>query len=75
MSLMLTVPDEIAHAAEALAQRSGETPERILLNALWAHFPLLPAELQAEFAALEQASDEDFAAFERQMEADGNAAG
>ena len=75
MSLVLTVPDAIAQAAEELAQRCGETPERILLNALWAHFPPIPLELQAEFDALEQASDEDFARLEQQMEGEGHAAG
>ena len=64
MSLVLTVPDEIAQAVEELAQRSGETPEKILINALSAHFPPIPVELQAEFDALERASDEDFASID-----------
>jgi len=75
MSLILTVPDEIAAAAAELAQRSGETPERILLNALWAHFPPIPTELQAEFDALEQASDQDFARLEAQIEDESHVAG
>ena len=68
MSIVLTVPDEIALAAEELSSRSGETPESILLNALSAHFPVIPADLQAEFDALEQASDEDFLKVERLIE-------
>lgn len=64
MPLILTVPDEIAQAAEAMARNSGVSAERLLLDALHARFPAVPPELQAEFAAWEQASDEDFARFE-----------
>lgn len=66
MSLMISIPDDIAHAVEDLAARSGMTPERLILDALGAHFPRIPAELQDEFDALERASDEDFARFEGQ---------
>ena len=65
MSLTLSVPDDIAAAVEELAARSGQTPEQLLLNALWAHFPPIPAALKDEFDALELASDEDFARFEQ----------
>jgi len=64
MGLVLNVPDEIAEAATEMAERFGETPEHWLLNALKVHFPPIPEELQAEFDALERASDEDFLRFE-----------
>lgn len=67
MSLVLTVPDEIADAAKALSQRSGASPEELLLRALRAHFPPIPAELIAEFDAWEQASDTDEAVFQQRM--------
>lgn len=66
MPLMLSVPDEIARAAEALAETSGTTPEELLIQALHAHFPPLPPELQAEFKAWERASDEDMARLDEQ---------
>lgn len=64
MSLMLAVPDEIAIVVEEIAARSGRTPEYLLLEALSAHFPPIPAALKAEFDALELASDEDLLNFE-----------
>lgn len=64
MSLTLTVPEEIAEMVREIATRSGQTTERLLLDALRAHFPPIPEALQAEFDALETASDEDFARFE-----------
>ena len=66
MSMNILIPDNIAHAVEDLAARSGMTPERLIIDALGAHFPPIPVELQDEFDALESASDEDFACFERQ---------
>ena len=65
MTITLSVPDEIAAAAQQLAADSGQTAEQLLLDALWAHFPPIPAELSAEFDALESASDEDFIRFEK----------
>ena len=67
MSLVLTVPDEIADAAKALSQRSGKSAEELLLRALRAHFPPIPADLVAEFDAWEQASDEDEAVFQQRL--------
>jgi hypothetical protein len=61
MSLTLTVPEEIAAAAEQLAATSGTTPEALLIAALKAHFPPVPLALQEEFEAWERASDEDMA--------------
>lgn len=61
MPLTLTVPEEIARAAEALGASSGTSPEALLIQALEAHFPPLAADLQAEFDAWERASDEDLA--------------
>jgi hypothetical protein len=66
MSLTILIPDNIAHAVEDLAARSGKTPERLILDALGAHFPPIPVELQDEFDALDRASDDDFARFEQQ---------
>jgi hypothetical protein len=59
--LIITVPDDIAREAEAIAQRSGTTAQELLIQALQAHFPPLSPELRAEFDAWEQASDEDMA--------------
>lgn len=59
MSMILTVPDEIAQAVRELSKASGAAPEAILVSALQAHFPPIPDELRAEFEAWEQASDED----------------
>ncbi len=61
MSLTLTIPDEMARDARAIARDSGDTVEGLLLRALQAHFPPLPPDLKAEFDAWEQASDEDSA--------------
>ena len=75
MGLTLTVPDEIARVVEEMSQRSGLPSEQLLLEALWAHFPPIPDELQAEFDALERASDEDFLRFEATLAEAGNATG
>ena len=75
MSLTISVPDEMAAAVEELAARCGQTPEQLLLNALRAHFPLIPVELQDEFDALERASDEDYARFEQEEQDSTNATG
>ena len=64
MPLTLTIPDDIARAAEALAKTAGATPQELLIQALHAHFPPLAPELQAEFEAWERASDEDMARLE-----------
>lgn len=61
MSLILTVPDDIATVAQEMAKGTDATPEELLLEALKAHFPATPADLQAEFDAWDKASDEDFA--------------
>ena len=61
MPLTITVPEDIARAAEALAETSGTSVEDLLIQALQAHFPPVSPELQAEFDAWEQASDEDMA--------------
>lgn len=74
MSYTLAVPDDIAEAAEEMAQRCGQSKESLLLNVLRVHFPLIPAELQEEFDALEQASDEDFLMVERLLQGGDNAA-
>jgi hypothetical protein len=66
MSLTILIPDNIAQAVEDLAARSGKTPERLILDALGAHFPPISVALQEEFDALERASDDDFARFEQQ---------
>jgi 5'-deoxynucleotidase YfbR-like HD superfamily hydrolase len=74
MTITLSVPDDIAAAAQQLAEDSGQTAEQLLLDALWAHFPPIPAELRAEFDALESASDEDFVRFEKAEQGDPDAA-
>lgn len=61
MPITLTIPDEIAHAAQTMAGDCGATAERLLIDALRAHFPAVPPELRAEFDAWEQASNEDCA--------------
>jgi hypothetical protein len=57
--MTLTVPDEIALPAQELAASTGESAENLFLQTLYAHFPPASPELQAEFDAWEQASDED----------------
>jgi|GEM_PF-2877195 len=64
MSYTLTVPADVARSARRLAARIGTDADHVLLEALRAHFPLVPDGLEAEFAALERASDEDFASLE-----------
>ena len=59
--MTLTVPDEIAQSAQEMAASAGGSAEHLLLQALYAHFPPVSPELQAEFDAWEQASDEDMA--------------
>jgi len=61
MPLTLTIPDEIARAAQTMARDSGAAAERLLIEALRAHFPAVPPELRAELDAWEQASEEDCA--------------
>lgn len=67
MELIVTIPDGIASFVEALAKQSGESPEQLVIKALLAHFPPIPAALQEEFDALEAASDADAAAFEASL--------
>ena len=43
MSLTRTVPDEIARVVEELSQRAGTPPERLLLDAIQAHWPVIPS--------------------------------
>ncbi len=74
MSYTLAVPDDIAEAAEEMAQRSGQSKDSLLLNVLRLHFPPIAAELQAEFDAFEQASDEDFLMVEQLLQGGGNVA-
>jgi hypothetical protein len=59
--MILTIPDEIAQSALSVASGSATSAEQLLLQALQAHFPPISNELQAEFDAWEQASDEDMA--------------
>lgn len=59
MSLTLTVPDNIAQAAEQMARTSGSSTEVVLLKALEAHFPPVSPKLQDEFDAWNAASEED----------------
>jgi hypothetical protein len=66
--MTLLIPDDIQKAAEALSDRSGVAPEQLLLDALRAHFPPAPHELQAELDAWNLASDEDAARFEQSLE-------
>jgi len=60
MPMTLAIPDEIAHSAQAVAG-TGDPAERLLLQALYAYFPPIRPELQAEFDAWERSSDEDMA--------------
>ncbi len=64
MTITLSIPDEMAATVHQLAANSGQTADQLLLDALWAHFPPISAELRAEFEALDSASDEDFFRFE-----------
>ncbi len=59
--MTLTIPDDIAQSALSAASGSEASAEHLLLQALQAHFPPISRELQAEFDAWEQASDEDMA--------------
>jgi hypothetical protein len=62
--MILTIPENIADAVNALAARTGASSETLLLNALQAHFPPTPFELQSELDAWNQASDEDLWRFD-----------
>lgn len=64
MSLTLAIPDEIAHLAQEAAASTGTSVEQLLLQALQAHFPPISSELQAEFDAWEEISDETMRRFE-----------
>ncbi len=59
--MTLTIPEDIARSAQSVAAGSSSSAEQLLLQALQAHFPPISSELQAEFDAWEQASDEDMA--------------
>ena len=61
----LKLPREIADAVRALAMKSGVSAEQLVVNALRAHFPPPPKELQEELDAWELASDEDWASIQR----------
>lgn len=65
MSLTLIIPDEIAQAAEQMAKSSGSSTEAVLLKALETYFPPVSPELQSEFDAWNDASDEDSIRFSR----------
>lgn len=64
MSLTLAIPDEIAHSAQEAAANTGTSVEQLLLQALQAHFPPISPELQAEFDAWEEISNESMRRFE-----------
>lgn len=68
MTLTITIPDEIARSAEAIAEGSGRAPQDLLLETLRVHFPPVPPELAAELDAWNLASDEDSAKFEQPAE-------
>jgi hypothetical protein len=59
--MTLTIPDDIALSALNVASGSPSSAEQLLLQALQAHFSPISGELQVEFNAWEQASDEDMA--------------
>lgn len=62
--MTITVPDEIAHSAQEIAAGTGDSAEHLLLQALYAHFPPISPELQAEFDAWEEISNETMQSFE-----------
>ena len=64
MSLTLTVPDEIANSALEIAASTGDSAEHLLLKVLYTHFPPISPELQAEFDAWEEISNESMRRFE-----------
>ena len=64
----LKLPNEIAEAVRALAVKSGVSAEQLVVDALRAHFPPPPRELQEELDAWEQASDEDWARVQPDIE-------
>ena len=64
MPLTLDIPEDIARSAEELARASGSSPEAVLLEALKAHFPPVPAPLRVELDAWELASDRDMSALD-----------
>ena len=74
MSITLSLPDDMTLSVQHLAQRSGRTVEKVLIEALRAHFPAISYELKAEFEALDRASDEDFLLVERMLEKNENGA-
>ena len=51
MSMTLARPGEIAHSAQEIAAGTGDSAERLLLQALYAYFPPIRPKLQAEFDA------------------------
>ncbi len=62
--MTLTVPDEIAHSAQKLAAGTDASAEALLLQALYTHFPPVSPELQAEFDAWDEISEESMKKFE-----------
>jgi hypothetical protein len=67
MRMTLSVPADIADAARDAAEKNGDIPEQLLIDALRAYFPPIPQALKQEFEALERASDEDFLRFEQAL--------
>jgi len=65
--MTIQIPPEIARAAEELAHCSGVSAQELLLEALRAHFPPIPPDLQTEFDAWERASDEDAARVDQSL--------
>lgn len=65
MSLTVAVPEDVAASARAIARSTGASAEGLLVQALRAHFPPIPRELQREFDALERAADEDLLELDR----------
>ena len=65
MPLTLEIPEDIAESAREVATRAGKPAEKLLIEALRAHFPPISDELRAEFEEWELASEEDIANFNR----------
>lgn len=68
----LAVPDDITEAVEEMAQRSGQSKDSLLLNALRVYFSPIPAELQKELDVFEQVSDEDYRMVEQLLQGSDN---
>ncbi len=68
--MTVKLPAEIAEAVEAISRSSGVAADRLVADALRAHFPPIDASLQADFDFWDEASARSEYAIDQLLEDD-----